>query len=204
MNQDNPDSHPQRAKGFKATLGRLYLKIFGWSIEGQPPHADAYVIIAAPHTSNWDLIYLLAYAYHFGIKISWMGKDTLFRFPFGGFMRWLGGVAVNRSSPQNTVQQMIDAFTHNPGLVLAVPPEGTRSKRSYWKTGFYFIAHGAGVPIATSFLDYGRKRGGFGPPLLPTGDIHADMDILRGFYSQMRGKFPENTNDVRLRSDESP
>ncbi len=185
--------------GFKAWLGRFTLKVLGWKSEGSPPEAPGYVIIAAPHTSNWDLIFLLAFAFRFGIKISWMGKQSLFRPPFGGFMRWLGGVPVDRSARHDMVQQMIAAFGLDPTLKLAVPPSGTRGFQPFWKTGFYHIARGAQVPVATGFLDYQRKAGGFGPPLIPSGDIEADMAILRAFYGPIQGKYPRNTNTIQIR-----
>jgi 1-acyl-sn-glycerol-3-phosphate acyltransferase len=115
-------------------------------------------------------------------------------------MKLLGGIPVDRSGPKNMVQQLVDIFGEKDRLILAVPPSGTRSKRPYWKTGFYHIAHGASVPIATSFLDYGTKECGFGPPMVTTGDIEADFEKLRDLYGRCKGKFPENTNDIRLRA----
>lgn len=184
----------------RARIGRLYLKMAGWEPSGEPPDLPKWVAIAAPHTSNWDLVYMLAFTYHYGISISWMGKDSLFKGPFGGLMRWLGGVPIDRSAPNGVVQQMVDRFNDVDALILAVPPSGTRSKRPYWKTGFYHIAHGAGVPIATGFLDYKNKRGGFGPLFHTTGDPQADIETLREFYSTITGKFPEMTNDIQFKN----
>lgn len=199
-----PTSTQERVypRTFKAWLGRTWFKLNGWTLVGDPPREGKYVVIAAPHTSNWDLIFMLGCAYMYDIKIHWFGKHTLFMFPFGGFMKWLGGIPINRSSPRGLVQQMIDEFSSRDALALAVPPSGTRSHRPYWKTGFYHIALGAGVPIATGFLDYERRIGGFGPPLMPTGDIEADFATLRAFYSHVKGKFPANASDVQLRRED--
>ena len=198
MNEDR-DRAPRLATGIKPIIGRTLLKVAGWRLSGNPPQTKKYVIIAAPHTSNWDLIFLLACAYAYGIDVSWMGKRSIFKFPFGGLMRALGGISVDRSGPQNTVQQIVQVFDEKEALILAVPPSGTRSRRPYWKTGFYHIAHSAGVPIATSFLDYGTREAGFGHAIEPTGDIVADFERLRQFYGRCKGKFPENTNDIKLK-----
>ena len=174
---------------FLRRIARGVLALRGWSLEGMAPDARRCVIIAAPHTSNWDLPLTLAYGFAFGLKIRWMGKASLFRRPFGGFFRWLGGLAIDRSQANGVVASSVDRFHASDDLVLVVPPEGTRSRVRYWKTGFYYIAHGAGVPIALGFLDYGRKVGGFGPTVVPTGDIEADMDVISGFYAGVRGKY---------------
>lgn len=192
----NAERNDNRPKGIKHFLGWLYLRIFGWRLEGAPPKAAKFVIIAAPHTSNWDLSFMLACIYIYGVKLSWMGKHTSFRWPFGIFLRWLGGIPINRSSRHNVVEQMVQAFKEHDALVIAVPPEGTRHRVKSWKTGFYYIALGAGVPIATGFLDFKRKCGGFGPTLNPSGDIKADMDILRKFYQNITAKFPEDFGPI--------
>ncbi|MGH7804944.1 MAG: lysophospholipid acyltransferase family protein [Candidatus Binatia bacterium] len=177
--------------GFLRRIARGCLALRGWSLEGAPPSERRYVIIAAPHTSNWDLPLTLALGFAFGLRIRWMGKDTLFRAPLGGFFRWLGGVAIDRSRPNGMVAASVERFRSAEDFVLVVPPEGTRSRVRYWKTGFYTIAHGAGVPIALGFLDYGRKVGGFGPALVPTGDIDADMRVIRDYYANVRGKYAD-------------
>ena len=192
----------------KKCLARLVLKLGGWTVEGQRPEHASFVLIAAPHTSNWDFPYMLAFAAYFDLKISWMGKHALFAPPFGGIMRALGGVSITRHENQNTVSAMAEAFAENDRLILTVPTEGTRGRAEYWKSGFYHIASAAGVPIIPSYLDYGQRRGGFGPALIPTGDLHQDMNFFREFYAPMTGKNPEDFGPVRLReeatADDSP
>ena len=181
-------------KHFFHGLALFFLKVLGWRREGHFPRGQKCVLIAAPHTSNWDLFYTLCLAFAFQIKPYWMGKDALFRFPFGGVLRWLGGISIDRSKANNMVSQSIQAFRENDDLVLIVPPEGTRQRVRYWKTGFYYIALGAKVPIIMGFMDYKRKAGGFGPVFTPTGNIEADMKAIRAFYANIHGKHPEQTS----------
>lgn len=180
-------------------ISLFFLKITGWRQEGRLPDSPKYVIIAAPHTSNWDLFYTLVIASAFRIKINWMGKDAIFRFPFRGICRWLGGIPVDRSKANNAVTQSIRLFQERDQLGLVVSPEGTRQKVHTWKTGFYHIAHGAGVPIALGFLDYRRKVGGFGPTFMPTGNIEADMVEIKTFYAGVTGKYANLTSQESIR-----
>ena len=133
---------------------------------------------------------MLFIAFVLRIKIYWMGKDAIFRWPFGSLFKWLGGIPVDRSKANNVVAQSIAQFAKNDSLVLTVPPAGTRKRVLNWKTGFYHIANGAGVPIAMGFLDYKRKVGGIGSVLQPTGDIEADMTVIRNYYQDISGKYP--------------
>ena len=180
-------------------LALFLLKIFGWCREGRLPNVTKYVMIAAPHTSNWDLPVMLILAFSFRTKISWMGKDTLFRWPFGALFRWLGGIPIDRTSSHNVVSQSIKLFQEKEKLVLAVPPEGTRKKVRHWKTGFYYIAKGADVPIVLGFIDYQRKAGGFGPVVTPTGDIEADMEKIRAFYTNITGRYPDKSDQATVK-----
>ncbi len=184
----------------RRALARTFLRLSGWSLEGKLPTARGYVLIAAPHTTNWDLLYFLACAWAFGINPSWMGKRTLFRGPLGPVMRVLGGIPVERARAGGLVGQMALTFVRWPDLVLTVPPEGTRSRAPFWKSGFYQIALAAKVPIALGFLDYGRRCGGVGPAIVPS-DLRADMDAIRAFYADKRGRYPERFGDVRLREE---
>ncbi|OGB85837.1 MAG: glycerol acyltransferase, partial [Burkholderiales bacterium RIFCSPLOWO2_12_FULL_67_210] len=136
-------------------LSIAYLKLTGWRVEGALPEvARKSVLIAAPHTSNWDLPYTLMVAFALRLNIYWMGKQSIFKAPFGGLMRWLGGIPVNRAQSSNLVAASADAIRAADGpLQLIVPPEGTRSKTRYWKTGFYYIALGAQVPIVMAYMD---------------------------------------------------
>lgn len=184
-------------------LCRAFLRLTGWKVVGGPPDAPKCVVIAAPHTSNWDLVFMLAMAGALGIRVSWMGKDTIFRAPFGSIMRRLGGIPVRRHAAHNVVEQMVDAFGATDRLLLAIPAEGTRSKTDHWKSGFYHIARGANVPVVPSYLDYGRKQGGFAPPIVLTGDIPADMDRFRAVYAGVTGRRPTDQGPVRLREEAS-
>jgi len=168
----------------------VFLWINGWRTQGTLPAAPKMVMIAAPHTSNWDLPYMLFSAFVLRARLYWMGKDAIFRWPFGGLFKWLGGIPIDRSTSNNVVDQSIAHFAENDSLILTVPPAGTRKRVLNWKTGFYHIAHGAGVPIALGFLDYKKKIGGIGPLLQPTGDIEADMATIRSFYQDISGKYP--------------
>jgi 1-acyl-sn-glycerol-3-phosphate acyltransferase len=179
-------------------LARVFLALRGWRAEGRAPEVDKFVLIAAPHTSNWDLAYLLALAQVFGVRVSWMGKHTLFRWPMGWIMTRLGGIPVRRHQRENVVKQMAEAFRASRALALTVPPEGTRGYRDHWKSGFYHIAREAHVPIVMGYLDYARKRGGFGPHLFPTGNVQRDMDEIRRFYTDKTGKYPQCFSRVRL------
>ena len=161
----------------------FFLRATGWKIEGSlPAGATKCVFIAAPHTSNWDLPYTLMVAFVLRLDIYWMGKHTLFRFPFGPLMRWLGGIAVNRAQSTDLVGMSAQALRDATGPIqLVIPPEGTRSKTRYWKTGFYYIALNAQVPILMAYMDYERKVSGIGPMLHPTGDIAQDMLVVKAF-----------------------
>lgn len=171
-------------------LSAAVLRLSGWKVEGRlPADVGKCVVIAAPHTSNWDLPYTLMVAFVLDLRIYWMGKWQIFRPPFGGLMRWLGGIAVRRETSNNLVAEAAQALVDADGPVqLIVPPEGTRSKVRYWKTGFYYIALNAKVPIVLAYLDYHRKVGGLGPVFHPTGDIERDMVTIKAFYAGIRGR----------------
>ena len=183
-------------------LGRLYLFISGWSLAGTKPAGPKYVIIAAPHTSYWDFPYMMACAAALKVKLNWMGKHTLFQAPFGWFFRLVGGVPVDRGASHNVVQQMVDRFDRQEGMVLAIAPEGTRDAADHWKSGFYHIAVGAKVPILPGFLDFASKTGGLGDPIEMTGDIVADMEQIRGFYREMAGAKPGLQGPIRLKGED--
>ncbi len=167
-----------------------FLKLSGWKIEGcLPADGSKSVLIAAPHTSNWDLPYTLMVAFVLRLNIYWMGKEQIFKPPFRGLMRWLGGIPVQREKSNNLVAASIDAIKAACGpLQLIVPPEGTRSNTRYWKTGFYYIAVGAQVPIVMAYMDYKKKISGLGPVFRPSGDIEADMVAIKAFYAPFTGK----------------
>ena len=167
-----------------------FLRATGWKLDGQlPADQPKCVLIAAPHTSNWDLPYTLMVAFALRLNIYWMGKQQLFRRPWGPVMRWLGGIAVDRSQSTNLVSASAAAIRAADGaMCLVVPPEGTRSKTRQWKTGFYWIAHEAGVPIVMAYMDYPRKLSGLGPVFQPTGNVDADMAAIKAWYAPFKGK----------------
>lgn len=179
----------------------LALTIFffsGWKAEGEKPTPKKCVVIAAPHTSNWDFLYTVCLAFIFRIRPRIMMKSNWFFWPLGPVFRWIGAMPIDRSTSNNVVAQSIDAFSQQAELFLVVPPSGTRRKVTYWKSGFYHIANGAQVPIAMGFLDYGRKVGGFGPSVFPTGNMDDDMAQIRRFYEPISGKNPLQSSDSLL------
>ncbi len=189
-------------KHVKHWIGKFVLTLFGWRVESCMLRPQKFVMIAAPHTSNWDLLFMLAAASVLGLRPSWIGKHTLFVFPLGLLLRSLGGIPIDRRSLHNTVEQIAQAFESSESLVIAVPPEGTRGSVRYWKSGFYQVARRAKVPIAMSFLDYPRKVAGVGEFLMPSGDVRADMERIREFYRDIIGKYPHNMSVPRLREEE--
>ena len=191
-------------KRVRYAVGRAVLSSLGWQVEGSVPDAPRFVLLAAPHTTWWDLPIALGVGYVMDLDIVWVGKHTLFEGPFGGFMRWLGGVPVDRRSSHNYVQQISDLIHSRDRIMLMIAPEGTRKANSYWKSGFYWIAHTAQVPIVCAFLDYRRKRGGLGPVISTTGDLKADIAQIRAFYATVTAKHPERFQNVRLREEDAP
>ena len=186
----------------KRQLGQLLLRLSGWQGEGEKPALRKYVLIAAPHTSNWDLVYMLAMSFVYDVKISWLAKHTLFRPPLGWFLRRLGGMPVDRRSRHGLVAEAAQSFDASDSLVLMVAPEGTRRRSDYWRSGFYHIARAAGVPIVLGFLDYRRRRGGFGPAIETTRNPRTDMDVIRAFYRDKTGRRPQLQGAMRLREEE--
>lgn len=181
-------SHGLSTNKFMSWISRVFLKTIGWHVEGIGPDIKKYVLVAAPHTSNWDFPMTLAVASALELKIHWLGKATMFCWPFRTAMLWLGGIPVNRDQANNIVGQSIQAFQKMDELIMLIAPEGTRKKVNYWKTGFYRIAQGANVPIVLAFMDYRRKAGGIGPTFYPTGNMEEDMLYIKAFYANITGK----------------
>lgn len=169
---------------------RGILRVLGWKVHGElPERAVRCVVIAAPHTSNWDFPFTLLAAFALRMRIRWMGKASLFRPPFGGLMRWLGGIPVHRERSNNLIAASVEALKLAPGpLQLVVAPEGTRSRARQWKAGFHHIARGAGLPIQLSYLDWGTRSCGLGPLVDPTDDVEGDIARIRAFYAPFRGR----------------
>lgn len=173
-------------------LGHLVLKCMGWRIEGQLPALDKFVIIGAHHTSNWDFVLFIAFKFVLRLNARWFGKHSIFRWPWGALMRAWGGIPIERHRKLNTVEQAIQAFAQSREFILVLSPEGTRKKVERWKTGFYHIARGAGVPILLGALDYANRRIVLGPLFHPGDDEAADLQAILAFYRDFVPKKPQN------------
>jgi 1-acyl-sn-glycerol-3-phosphate acyltransferase len=187
-------SHLSSSK-LRKLAGRIALRALGWEASGEVPPSKC-VMIAAPHTSNWDGLYMLAIAWSMGLRLHWMGKHTLFEPPFGPILKALGGIPIDRRAKHGVVEQMVRRFEESDALVLAIPPEGTRKRGEHWKSGFMNIAKAAHVPIVLGFLDYAKKEGGIGPAIMPTGDLDADVATIREFYEHITAKYPEHFTNI--------
>lgn len=148
-------------------------------------------MIAAPHTSNWDLLYARAAFYIMNIPVRYTIKKELFFFPLGSFLKALGGIPIDRKIKTNMVDKMIDLYTQYDELCILITPEGTRSYSNEWKKGFYHIANGANIPISLGYLDYAKKHAGVGPLIVPTGDYQKDLEVIQDFYRGITAKYPE-------------
>lgn len=191
---DQSTARPAASRGPLADVVRwvsgAYLRLGGWKVRGDWPGLDKAVLVAAPHTSNWDGVNMLATAGFYRVKLRWMGKKSLTQGPFGWLIKWLGCVPIDRSGANDVVRAMADAFAAEPRMVLAIPPEGTRSAAREWKTGFYHIAHAANVPLVLSVLDYGTRTVSLAAVVRTSGDYEADLPIIRGYYANAAGKRP--------------
>lgn len=174
---------------------KLYLYLVGWKTGSVlPASVRKCVLVGAPHTSNMDYPIALATLYASGAKVRFLAKKSLFRFPLGVLMRLTGGLPVDRSRHSNMVEAMVEMFSRHEKLILLIPVEGTRSYVKEWKTGFYYTALGAGVPIALGYLDYGKKIAGFGELFYPTGNYQQDLAVIQKYYRQFRPKYPEKSS----------
>ena len=191
------------ARMFKRAIGIWYDRT-GWSEERMIPVERKFVLIAAPHTSNWDFLFFLGLAAKLDLPLSFMGKKSLFRWPFAGLMKDLGGIPVDRAKSVNMVDQMIAEFNARDTFMLTIAPEGTRGKVREWKTGFYHIAIGAGVPLVCGLMDYKKKRGGLGPAIWPTGDYEKDMAKVSEYYRQCTPRHPERGNTGMMSASATP
>src|SRR3954470_374222 len=182
---------PKRGNAFSRAVGRAMMTSGGWKFEGQVPDEPRFVIIVVPHTSNWDFIVGVGALFSLGFRISFLGKHTLFKWPLGVFMRWLGGVPVERSVSRDRVGENVSAFNSAEKMILAVAPEGTRKLVKDWKTGFYHVAEGAHVPIVPVAFDYGTKTVKLFAPVWTTGDKDGDIRRLKDLYRNVVPKNPE-------------
>ena len=184
---------------FIMALGKGMLRLFGWRPVGIYPDTTKFVAVGVPHTSNWDFVIGMVFIAAVGVRAYWMAKHSLFRPPFGWLFYALGGIPINRSANFNVVEQAAQEFERRDKFVLGITPEGTRSRTEYWKSGFYHIARGAKVPIVLCFFDYRRKQIGIGPLLWPGDEVEADLEIIRAFYADKTGKYPEKVGEIRFR-----
>lgn len=186
-------------------VSKPLLHLAGWEFETEKPAEKKYVCLAVPHTSNWDGLLLVALLQTIDLEMSWMIKSEWVRGPMGAILRPLGAVGIDRSGAHNVVAQMIEQFEKSDALVVGIPPEGTRKRSDYWRSGFYHIALGAKVPVVPGYLDYRRKRAGLGQPIHLTGDVRADMDKIRAFYGAIgaEGRVPANVGPIRLREEDA-
>jgi 1-acyl-sn-glycerol-3-phosphate acyltransferase len=191
-----PKSAPKPT--FSQRLAHAILKMFGWEATGVFPDLPKFVLVGAPHTTNWDFPLAMLLMFAGGVRFNWIGKDSLFRWPMEGFFRRLGGIPVKRERNSNFVGQIVDAFNHSSHLIIAIAPEGTRSLAKRWKTGFYYMALGAQVPLVLGFVDYRRRQVGVGPVIHPSEDIEATFAELRAFYADKTGKYPHKKGEITL------
>ena len=182
------DPLPVSRNAVARVFGRLVLRALGWRIEGTLPPVPKLLAIGAPHTSNWDFVIGMAVKWSLCIRASWMAKHTLFRPPLGWVFKSMGGIPINRSTSLGVVGECIRAFDEHEKLVVGVTPEGTRKQVNEWKTGFWHIAKGAGVPIVLVYWDYEEKVFGMGPSITPSEDKDEDLTRIKDFYSQFHGR----------------
>ncbi len=168
-------------------IGRTYLRLSGWRIEGCFPADPKYVVIVAPHTSNWDFTLGVAVVFAVELRVSWLGKHSIFRPPFRTFLRWMGGIPVDRSASHGVVGECVRALEEVPALMLALAPEGTRKGVSQWKTGFYLIASKAGVPIMPVGFDYHEHVVRLKPLFHPSGNLDQDLPLIQALFSDVHG-----------------
>ncbi len=183
-------SYPRVLRLIHGLFGGIF-RLAGWQFAESAPLERKYVMVVAPHTSNWDFFVMVVLAASLGRQVRFMGKHSLFIGPLGSLLRWLGGIAVERSSQHNFVEQMVAQFADTDDMVLIIAPEGTRKAVPCWKGGFYHIALGAGVAVVPVYLDYGRKRAGFGEPCMPSGDLQSDLPRIQQCYAGVQARHPE-------------
>jgi len=187
-------------------IARSILRLIGWTVAENLPGAHKYLFIGAPHTSYWDFPIGLLMGKALGLKFKFLMAEKFFHKPFnlgwgGWWLRKNGGIAVDRSRPNGLVDQVVAEFDAHDELVIALSPDGTTNKTDHWRSGFYYIALKANVPIALGFLDYGRKIAGIGKTIHPIGNIETDMNVIRDFYADKRGKHPERESDIRIKQE---
>lgn len=185
----------------RRALARAYWRLSRWRHVSTVRPAGAGVLVGAPHTSNWDFVLMLAITWELGLSVRFLGKDALFRPPFGRLMRALGGIPVDRSHPGGLVAELV-RLAREEDVLLVVTPEGTRARGEYWRSGFWRIAVAAGLPVTLGFVDRTTMTAGLGASFVPTGDVRADMDVVRAFYADKAGVRPQGRTEPRLREED--
>ncbi len=181
-------SVPRRGNWLSKAGARALLRAAGWKIMGEVPDEPKMLLVGAPHTSNWDYILTMLTTFSLGCDLHYVGKHSLFNNPLGSVMRYLGGISIDRRTSEGFVEQMVEEFERRESFVLAIMPEGTRDKVHQWRSGFYYIALGAAVPIVLVIFDYGRKIMHLGPSFIPSGDYEADLAQIQAPFAGIRGK----------------
>jgi 1-acyl-sn-glycerol-3-phosphate acyltransferase len=172
-------------------LARILMRLLGWRVDGKLPDLPKYVLIGAPHTSNWDFVLFLGLIFHLRANVHFMGKAEIFRFPIGWFFRYCGGVPVDRKKSTGLVDQMVKVYNESEKFILTIAPEGTRHQVVEWKRGFYHIAKGAGIPIVMAVVDGKHKEVRIGQVFHPTDEIEADMKAIQGYFAGVAGINPK-------------
>ncbi len=183
-------------------VGRGILRLLGWTVVGEESPTMRAVIVAAPHTSNWDFIYFILAAWSLKAPVRWMGKKEMFPLPVRWLFKRMGGIPINRGAAGGVVSQMVTAFESGDPMAVVITPEATRKRVEYWKSGFYRIATEADVPVVFGTINSKLKEVGIKPGFDPSGDVKADMDIIRAFYADAHGLKPDQFGPVQLRSED--
>jgi 1-acyl-sn-glycerol-3-phosphate acyltransferase len=179
-------------------LAGLIFKLIGWQLKVTMPDTKKFVLIGAPHTTNWDLGIALLTFWSLPQRITWLAKKQIFIGPVSWLFKSLGGIPIDRSAAHGFIQQISERFDNSEQMILCLAPEGTRSKTVFWKTGFYYIALSARVPICLGYVDYPTRTVGFEEVLTPSGDIEKDFEKIKDFYKDKKGKHPEKQGPVAI------
>ena len=186
---------------FRRLIARIFWAFSSWRMVSEPAPDRPTVLIGAPHTSNWDFVFMLAITWRLNMRFRWLGKKGLFTGWRGPIMRGLGGIAVDRDAPSAVVSEVLARIQSGDVFGLVVTPDGTRGGHTYWKSGFYRIARDAQLPLTLGYVDRTTKTTGLGPTIDLTGDISSDMDRIRAFYADKSGVKPEQRVEPRLREE---
>ncbi|HUS24616.1 MAG TPA: lysophospholipid acyltransferase family protein [Candidatus Binatia bacterium] len=189
---DVPPRVPRWGNRFLAAFGRAVIDLLGWRLDIRLPDEPKFVVIAVPHTTNWEFVIGIAAIFAIRVRVNWWAKHSMFRWPFRGILQWAGGVPLDRARTRGSVPQMIEEMRSRPQFVLGLAPEGTRSRVEKWKSGFYQIAAGAQVPIVLAWMDYAKKECVVGPVIRPSGDYAADVARMLDVFNRVTPKHPQN------------